>query len=61
MRSGLLSSYEGQVRNLLEAWQGNMDDSRGETGDPGSLSNSNSDIGILINSQEASGNVCFEL
>ena len=31
--SGLLSSYEGHLRNLLEAWQGNMDASRGEAGD----------------------------
>ena len=36
--SGLLSSYDGQLRNLLEAWQGNMDTSRGEAGDRGSLS-----------------------
>ena len=33
--SGLLSSYEGHLRNLLEAWQGNTDTSRGEAGDPG--------------------------
>ena len=26
----ILSRYEGQVNNLLEAWQGNMDASRGE-------------------------------
>ena len=30
--SGLLSSYEGHLRNLLEAWQGNTDTSRGEAG-----------------------------
>ena len=23
--SGLLSSYDGHIRNLLEAWQGNKD------------------------------------
>ena len=28
--TGLLSSYEGKLRNLHEAWQGNKDDSRGE-------------------------------
>ena len=28
--SGLLSSYEGQLRKLLKAWQGNTDASRGE-------------------------------
>ena len=31
--SGLLSSYKGYLRNLHEAWQGNMDASRGELGD----------------------------
>ena len=30
--SGLLSSYERQLRNLLEAWQGNMDTFQGEAG-----------------------------
>ena len=32
--SRLLFSYEGHLRNLLEAWQGNRDPSRGEAGDP---------------------------
>ena len=30
--SGPLSNYEGKLRNLLKAWQGNMDTSRGEAG-----------------------------
>ena len=59
MKSGLLSSYEGHLRNLLEAWQGNTDASRGETGDPGSLSSCHSDIGIPINFQEEPGIVTF--
>ena len=33
--SGLLSSFEGLHRNLLEAWQGNMDSSQSEAGDQG--------------------------
>ena len=36
--SGLLSSYEGYLRNLHEAWQGNTDASRGDLGNRGSLS-----------------------
>ena len=32
---GLLSSYEGHLRNLLEAWQGNLDSYRSEAGDQG--------------------------
>ena len=31
--SGLMSTCEGHLRNLLEAWQGNMDASRDEAGD----------------------------
>ena len=49
--SGLLSSYEGHLRNLHEAWQGNTDDSRGEAGDRVSLSSFLSDIGIPVNFQ----------
>ena len=57
--SGLLSSFEGHLGILLEAWQGNRDMSRGEAGDPGSLSSCHSDIGIPIDFQEESGIVCF--
>ena len=55
----LLSSYEGHLRNLQQEWQGNMDVSWGEAGDPGSLSSFHSDIGIPINFQEVSGIVTF--
>ena len=47
--SGLLSSCKEHLRILLKAWQGNRDTSRGEAGDPGSLSTCNRDIGIPIN------------
>ena len=57
--SGLLSSYEEHLRNLLGAWQGNTDASRGEAVDRGSLSSCHSDIGIPINCQEESGIVTF--
>ena len=57
--SGLLSSYKGHLRNLLEACQGNMDASRGEVGDPDSLSSCHSDIGNPINFQQESGIVTF--
>ena len=47
--SGLLFSYEGDLRNLLEALQGNRDTSQGGARDPGSLSSCHRDIGIPIN------------
>ena len=53
--SGLLSSCEGDLRILLEAWQGNRDASRCEAGDPVSLSSCHRVIGIPINFQEESG------
>ena len=52
--SGLLSSYERQLRNLLEAWQGNMDTFRSEAGDRESLFSFHPNIGIPINFQEES-------
>ena len=52
---GLLSSYEGHLKNLFKAWQGNRDVSRGEAGDPASLSSCHRDIVIPINFQEESG------
>ena len=58
-KSGLLSSYEGHLRSLFEAWQGKRDASRGESGDPGSLSSSHRDTGIPVNIQEESGSVKF--
>ena len=57
--SGLLSSYEGHLRNLFEAWQGNKDASRDEAGDPVSLSSCHRDIRIPINFQEESGIITF--
>ena len=53
-------SYEGHLRNLLEAWQGNTEVSRGEAGDQASLSSCHSDIRFPINFQEESGIVTFE-
>ena len=58
--SGLLSSNEGLLKNLLESWQGNTDASQGEAGDPVSLSICHSAIGIPINFQKKkSGIVTF--
>ena len=57
--SGLLSSYKGHLRNLFEAWQGNMDTTLPEPGYPGSLSSCHSDIGIPINFQQESGIITF--
>ena len=53
--SGLLSSYDGHLRNLNKAWQDNMDASGGEAGDRGSLSIWHRDIGNPIHFQEESG------
>ena len=58
--SELLSSYQGHLRNLLEAWQGNTDASQGEAGDPASVSSFHSDIGIPINFHQESGIIIFE-
>ena len=58
--SGLLSSYEGHLRNLHKAWQGNTGTSGCEAGDQGSLSSCHSDIWIPINFQEESGSSPFE-
>ena len=44
---------------LLEPWQGNRDASRGEAGDPGSLSSYRRDIGIPFNFQEESSIISF--
>ena len=59
-KSGLLSSYDGHLRNLNYTWQGNTDTSGCEVGDQGSLSSFHRDIGILINFQEESVPVTFE-
>ena len=51
-KSGLLSSYDGQLRNLIYALQDNTDASEGEVGDQSSLSSFHRDIGIPIHFQE---------
>ena len=57
--SGVEFTYEGQLRNLFEAWHVHMDGSRYELGEPGTLSSCQSDIGIPINFQEGSGIITF--
>ena len=57
--SGLMFTYERQLRNLHEAWQGSMYTFRGEVEEKVSLSCCHSDIGIPINFQKESGNVTF--
>ena len=57
--SGLLSNCKGHLGILLETWQGNRDASRGEAGDPGSLSSCHRDVGIPIDLQEELGIAYF--
>ena len=52
--SGLLSIYDGHLRNLNYAWQDNMDASGGEAGARVSLYIWHSDIGTPIHFQEES-------
>ena len=59
MKSGFLSSYEGHLSNLLDAWQGKLEASQGEVGNRVSLSICHSDIGIPINFQQEPGIVTF--
>ena len=59
-KSGLLSSYDGHLRNLNEAWKDNTDASGVELGDQASVSSFQKDLGIPINFQEESGLVTFE-
>ena len=59
-KSGVLSSYDGHLRNLNYAWQVNTDASGGEAGDQGSLSSWNNNIGIPIHFQEEFDLVTFE-
>ena len=58
--SGLLSSYDGHLRNLNWTWQYNTDASGGEAGDKGSLSSWNTDIGIPIHFQKCQASSPFE-
>ena len=55
VKSGLLSTYDGNLRNLNYARQNNTDPSGGEVGDEASLSSFHRDIGIPMNFQEESG------
>ena len=55
VKSGLLSSYDGHLRNLNKARQDTTDSSGGEVGDQTSLSSFHRDIGIPINFLEESG------
>ena len=57
--SGLLSSYDGHLRNLNYAWQDNTDAPGVEAGDRGSLCIWHSDIGTPILFQKESGIVTF--
>ena len=59
LKSGLLSSYDGHLRNLNLAWQDNTDASGCEAGGPASLISWHSYIGIPINFHEESGIVTF--
>ena len=57
--SGLLSIYDGHLRNRNWGWQDNTDASGGEAGDQGSLSSWNNNIEIPIHFQKESGIVTF--
>ena len=59
-KSGLLSSYDGHLRNLNLAWKDITDASGGKVGDHASLSSFQKDLGISTNFQEESGLVTFE-
>ena len=60
MTSGLLSCYDGQLRNLNYAWQDNTDTYGGETRDRGSLSIGHSDIGLLFIFQKSQASSPYE-
>ena len=58
-KSGLLSSYDGNLGKLNYVWQENTDDSGGEPGVQASLIIWHSYIGIPMNFHEDSGIVTF--
>ena len=58
-KSGLLSSYDGQLVKLYYAWQENTDASGGEPGGQASLISWHSYICIPINFHEVSGILTF--
>ena len=51
---GLLSSYEGHLRNILKDGLGSRDAARVEAGDPVSISSFHRDIEIAVNFQDQS-------
>ena len=59
-KSGLLSSYDGHLRNLNYTWQDNTDASGGELGDQASLSSFHRDIGISIIFKKSQASSPFE-
>ena len=59
VKSGLLSSYDGKLRNLHLALHNNTDASGSEVGNQASLSSCHRDIGLPIHFQEESGLVTF--
>ena len=58
-KSGLLSSYDGDLRNFNYAWQEYTDASGGEPGGQESLISRHSYLGFPINFLEESGFVSF--
>ena len=58
-KSGLLSSYDGHIRNLNYSWEDNTDTAGGEVGNQVSLSSFHRDFGVPINFQEESSLVSF--
>ena len=58
--AGLLSTYEGNLKNLHEAWQGNMDTSRGEVRDRVSLSSCTVIFGFLSIFKKSQASSPFE-
>ena len=58
-KSGLLSSYDGNVGKLKYAWKENTDASGGEPGGHACLMSLHNYIGIPINFHEESGIVNF--
>ena len=59
-KAGLLSTYEGNLRNLHEAWQGNTDTSRGKVGDRVSLSSCTVIFGFLSIFKKSQASSPFE-
>ena len=58
-KAGLMSSYDGHLGKLKQAWQKNSDASRGEASGQASLISWQSYIGVPINFHEESGIITF--